>query len=237
MSGIGSSKTGPSVTLIDLYKLVAQARGLAPNQLSLDERLALRQRAIPVMWPGHQATGGSDRTERDPIEIVPYDPGWPLRFESWRDRLGTVLGATAMRIEHVGSTAVAALSAKPVVDIQVSVADPERESAYVPMIESVGVQFRSRDEQHRYFRPFSGRPREVHVHVCAVNSRWERTHLLFRDYLRATAGDREEYQAAKLQAAELWRDDRVAYTEAKTEVILRLMAQAEIWARDTGWRP
>jgi GrpB-like predicted nucleotidyltransferase (UPF0157 family) len=190
-------KRGVSVTLIDLYRLVADARGLALHELPLDERMRLRQRAIPIMWPGYQNPQGTDRAERDPIEIVPYDPAWPIRFESWRDRLAKVLGATVTRIDHVGSTAVPDLSAKPVVDIQVSVADPELEGAYVPMIESLGVQFRSRDRQHRYFRPFSGRPREVHVHVCAMRSDWERNHLLFRDYLRASPAARDDYQAPK----------------------------------------
>lgn len=144
---------GAKVTLIDLYRLVAQPRGLAPDELPLDERATLRDRALPVMWPGYQAPPGSERAERDPIEIVNYDSAWPSRFRSWRDRLAAALGATAKRIEHVGSTAVPGLAAKPVIDIQISVADPELESSYAPMIEGLGVQLRSRDHLHRFFRP------------------------------------------------------------------------------------
>jgi GrpB-like predicted nucleotidyltransferase (UPF0157 family) len=188
------------------------------------------------MWPGYQNPPGSERAQRDPVEIVPYDPAWSQRFQAWRHRLGALLGV-ATRIEHVGSTAVPGLAAKPVIDIQVSVADPESECAYVPMIESLGVQLRSRDRLHRFFRPFSGAPRDVQVHVCATGSAWERSHLLFRDYLRANSGARDVYLKAKLEASELWRDDRVAYADAKTEMIDSLMRKAEIWARDTGWRP
>jgi GrpB-like predicted nucleotidyltransferase (UPF0157 family) len=148
-----------------------------------------------------------------------------------------VLGVTALRIEHVGSTAVPGLPAKPVIDIQVSVADPELESAYVPKVESLGIQLRSRDAMHRFFRPFSDLPRDVQVHVCAAGSAWERNHLLFRDYLRANTWARDSYVKAKREAAELWRDDRVAYADAKTQVIDGLMRKAEIWARATGWRP
>ncbi len=105
------------------------------------------------------------------------------------------------------------------------------------MIEGLGVQLRSRDHLHRFFRPFSGLPREVQVHVCATGSTWERRHLLFRDYLKSNVSARNKYRAAKLEAAKHWSDDRVAYADAKTEVINRIMDQAETWAIDTGWRP
>lgn len=226
---------GDTVTVIDLYRLVAQRKGLQPHELPLVERVALRDRALPVMWPGYQVPPGSDRAERDPVEVVPYDPAWPGRFHSWRARLATSLASTAERIEHVGSTAIPGLPAKPVIDVQVSVSDPDLESSYVSAIETLGVQLRSRDSVHRFFRPFAGLPREIQVHVCATGSPWERKHLLFRDYLRSSKAARDTYLAAKLEAAERWRDDRIAYADAKTEVILRLMSDAEFWAREIDW--
>ena len=78
-----------------------------------------------------------------------------------------------MRIEHVGSTSVPGLAAKPIVDVQVSVADLDDEAASVPPIEEVGLQLRSRDELHRCFRPFRAAPRDIHVHVCHVGSALE----------------------------------------------------------------
>jgi GrpB-like predicted nucleotidyltransferase (UPF0157 family) len=99
--------------------------------------------------------------EKRRIVIADYDPRWPARFELERERIQTALGALALRIEHVGSTAVPGLAAKPVVDIQVSVAGLDAETAYVAPLETAGVQLRSRDGLHRYFRPFPGRPREV----------------------------------------------------------------------------
>ncbi len=226
---------GSSVTLIDLYRLVARQKGLEPHELPLEMRASLRDRALPVMWPGYEVPPGSDRVERDLVEIVRYDPAWPARFRSWHGRLATSLGPTAERIEHVGSTAVPGLPAKPVIDVQVSVPNPDVESSYVLAIESLGIQLRSRDREHRYFRPFSGLPREIQVHVCATGSRWERKHLLFRDYLRSSEAARDAYLAAKQEAADRWRDDRVAYADAKTEVILRLTKDAEDWAGKTGW--
>lgn len=182
------------------------------------------------MYDGFEIIAGTDRPERDPIELVPYDESWPHLYEEWRSRLAGALGSTARRIEHVGSTAVPGLSAKPVIDIQISVDDLEDESRYVPQIEALGVQLRNRDPEHRFFRPFSGLPRGVHIHLCAVGSEWERRHLLFRNYLRVDPAARDVYLAAKRSAAEMWSDDRIAYTEAKDDSIRKLTAAAEAWA-------
>ena len=225
---------GPTVTLIDLYAAVAAERGLAADELPLAERNRLRDLALPVMWPGFAVVARRDRAP-EPITVVPYDPAWAGRFESWRERLAGVLPA-AQRIDHVGSTAVPGLAAKSVIDIQVSVADPSRESEYVPQLVGLGLELRSRDDEHGFFRPLSGTPREVHVHVCATGSSWEYHHLLFRDYLRDAPAARDEYLAAKLDAAERWRDDRVAYADAKTAVILRVMRDARAWASQNAWR-
>jgi GrpB-like predicted nucleotidyltransferase (UPF0157 family) len=140
------------------------------------------------------------------------------------------LGDRATRIEHVGSTAVPGLAAKPIIDIQVSVEDIDDEAAYVPAIERVGIAFRARDREHRYFRPGGDRPRDVQVHVCGAGSEWERVHVLFRDFLRADAAAREAYRLLKLDLAARYRDDRIAYNEAKTSFILNALERAEAWA-------
>ena len=130
---------------------------------------------------------GEDRSS-DAIEVVDYDPAWPARFEAMRARLAEALGPVAVRIDHVGSTAVPGLSAKPVIDIQVSVPDVEDEAAYRDVIEGQGFLSRMMESHHHYFRPPPGLPREYQVHVCSVGSDWECVHLLFRDYLRADPG-------------------------------------------------
>lgn len=99
------------------------------------------------------------------------------------------------------------------------------------------MQLRSRDDEHRYFRPFPGRPRDVHVHVCSAGSAWEREHLLFRDYLRAEPATRDAYARVKEQAAAVWGDDRIAYTEAKGPLIRRTLRAADDWAVRSGWHP
>jgi GrpB-like predicted nucleotidyltransferase (UPF0157 family) len=97
------------------------------------------------------------------------------------------------------------------------------------------VRGRLRDDEHRYFQPPPGQARDVHVHVCQQGAKWERVHLLFRDYLRSSADAREAYAAAKHGAARIWGNDRPAYTEAKSDVILGILDQAEAWAAANGW--
>jgi GrpB-like predicted nucleotidyltransferase (UPF0157 family) len=219
----------PTATLINLYELVARPRGLGPEQLAIEERTELAERALVETYPGFEIAPNSARGV-EPIELVTYDAGWPARFEEWKRKLQHVLEPLQRRIDHVGSTAVPGLPAKPIIDIQLSVDNLLDEAAYVPAIESLGVQLRSRDHDHRFFRPFADRPRDVHIHVCASGSGWERRHLLFVAHLRANADAREDYLRAKELAAARWADDRLAYTDAKNEVIGMIMAKAERWA-------
>jgi GrpB-like predicted nucleotidyltransferase (UPF0157 family) len=227
---------GSRATVIDLDELVAGRQGLAAHELPAATRLGLARQAMAQMWPGFAVTEGSERP-RAPLVVVGYDPAWPQTYERWRQRIAAVLGRTAIRIEHVGSTSVPGLVAKPIVDIQVSTADLGGEPHYVPPLQTIGLVLRSRDELHRYLRPPAGQPRAVHVHVCAAGGQWERDHLLFRDYLRAHPAACLRYAEAKQANARRWSDDGWAYTEAKTGVILDILEQAEDWAAATGWPP
>jgi GrpB-like predicted nucleotidyltransferase (UPF0157 family) len=225
---------GPRATVIDLYTLVAAPRGLAPHELPAEERLALGRWMLPQVWPGWTVTKDSERAG-DTIEVAEPDPIWPRVFEQWRERLAGALRDTALRIDHVGSTSVPGLAAKPTIDVQVSVADLSDEGRYVPALEGLALRLRSRDDLHRYFRPAAGLPRSVHVHVCQTGTGWERVHLLFRDYLRGDPDACAAYAEAKREAAVVWADDRIAYTDAKAAVILRILDAAEAWARATSW--
>lgn len=227
------AERGDDVGLLTLYTLAGERQGLAPEQLPRDERHALARRALPVLYPGAQLVEGSERG--DPLTVVPYDPSWPAAFLTWRRRIADVLGAAALSVEHVGSTSVPGLPAKPVIDVQVTVPDFDDEPAYVPALASVGLQLRSRDLQHRYLRPFPGRPRTVHVHVSTPGSAWERDHLLFRDYLRTHDDARDAYGRLKLHLVEVWHDDRMGYTEAKGDLIRSILDAGRQWAATTGW--
>jgi GrpB-like predicted nucleotidyltransferase (UPF0157 family) len=150
------------------------------------------------------------------IAVVPYDAAWPEMFAAERDRLADALGEVAVRIDHVGSTAVPGLAAKPWIDIQVGVLAMRPWDAYRDPLLALGYAHHPDDLDHEFFdrRPY-------HVHVCAVGGDWARRTLAFRDLLRRDPAARADYQAEKLRlAAE--HDDVLAYTEAKTPVIRRL---------------
>lgn len=189
--------------------------------------------------PGREFRGGLVLGEErgDSVEIVPYDGTWPSRYQEMRRRLAEALGSVARRIEHVGSTAVPGLAAKPVVDIQLSVGDIDDEAAYRRSLESLGFGLRYRKPYWRYFRPVPGVPRDFQVHVCLSGGKWERDHLLFRDYLRAHPDRAAAYAALKRDLALRYAQDRIGYTDAKAPFIEEILSQAEAWAAQTGWSP
>jgi GrpB-like predicted nucleotidyltransferase (UPF0157 family) len=171
--------------------------------------------------------------EKRSIVVVDYDPSWPGRFEAHRATIARALGRVARRIEHVGSTAVPGLAAKPIIDIQLSVDDVEDERTYVPPLEHAGYSLRVREPGHRMLRVFD----EIHVHVCSAGGDWERRHLLFRDRLRRDGSDRELYARAKQELARRDWETMNHYADAKADVIATIMDRAEQWARQTGWTP
>ncbi len=175
--------------------------------------------------------------ESDPQPIALAEPSveWPARFEQFRSRLASALG-DGIRIEHVGSTSIPGIRAKPIIDVQISVPDITDETRFGPAIESIGVALRMREPDlgHVFFR---NNPRTVHLHVCQVGSRWERNHLLFRDYLRTHPDAARAYEEVKHAAVARYGADRLAYTEAKGPFIEETLATAEDWAARTGWQP
>ena len=154
--------------------------------------------------------------EKRAIVIAEYDPEWPARFQAEAERIRTALGPQARRIEHMGSTAVPGLAAKPIVDILVTVDDPADESTLVPALVAAGYELRVREPDHRMFRTPE---RDVHVHVWADNDPEVERHLRFRDRLRASPEDRGEYERLKRELAMREWDDVNHYAEAKTELI------------------
>jgi len=162
----------------------------------------------------------------EPIRVVSYDPDWPARFERERAAIEGVIGAWATGgIHHVGSTAVAGLDAKPVIDILVGVESLEAvrpcfeplaglEYLYAPYLEA---------EMHWFCKPAPER-RTHHLHLVPTGSRRYRDELAFRDLLRADPGLAKQYAALKHELARRHPRDREAYTEAKAEFIAAALA-------------
>jgi GrpB-like predicted nucleotidyltransferase (UPF0157 family) len=171
-------------------------------------------------------------TQDSKLEVVPYDPAWAVAFEEEAASLREVLGILALRIDHHGSTAVRGLGAKPIIDIQVSVATLQPLSAYGTKLEALGyVHVPHPDDR---FCPFFHRPAQWphtrHVHVVERGGSEERRTLAFRDYLRDHPDAAREYEglkrsvAAKIVGADPASQER--YAAAKTEFIERIVALA-----------
>jgi GrpB-like predicted nucleotidyltransferase (UPF0157 family) len=172
------------------------------------------------------------------ISIADYDPAWPVRFAELAARLRQALGDVALRIDHIGSTSVPGLAAKPVIDIQISVARLEPVDPFRAPLVGLGYVYRESNPERtkRYFREPLGEPR-THVHVRRAGSFSEQFPLLFRDYLRVDPAAAAEYAVVKRRLAAEFPHDGQGYTDAKATVVWRLVHQADDWAQRTGWEP
>jgi len=163
-----------------------------------------------------------------PVVIAPYDPAWPAMFEAERALLERQLeGYVVGGIEHVGSTSVAGLAAKPVIDIMVGVASLEASWSAVPLLGPLGYgyfPYRS-DVMHWFCKP-SPEIRTHHVYLIEHQSRAWLERLAFRDSLRADADLRTAYVSLKRELAERHREDREAYTEHKAGFIQDVVSRA-----------
>ena len=174
----------------------------------------------------------------DRIAVVPYDPEWPALFRQLGAALRGVLGDTALRIDHIGSTSIPGLAAKPIIDIQISVAGFDPLEAFRVPIESLGFIFRASnpDLTKRYFRETPGE-RRTHIHVRRAGSWPEQFALLFRDYMRTHDEDAKRYAEIKYHLAQQYGEDRHGYTDAKGPFIWEIMIKADRWNQSIGWSP
>jgi GrpB-like predicted nucleotidyltransferase (UPF0157 family) len=164
--------------------------------------------------------------EARPVVIADYDPAWTARFVVERERIRTAIGATALQVEHIGSTSVPGLAAKPVVDILVVVEEVDDDTSFCPALEAAGYRLRVREPGHRMFRTPE---RDVHVHVWQADDDEVAKYLLFRDWLRASPEDRTTYEARKRELAKQDWGDMNDYADAKTDAVNAILARARAW--------
>ena len=164
--------------------------------------------------------------ESPAIIIAGYDPAWQERFRREEARIRAALGEAALSVEHIGSTSVPGLAAKPIVDILLVVEDSADEASYVPALEGAGYVLRVREpdfDEHRMFRTPA---KDVHVHVFSPGSPEIERYLLLRDHLRENEEDRKLYARTKRELASRDWPSMQHYAEAKTEVIEGIIARA-----------
>ena len=174
----------------------------------------------------------------DPVIVTSYDPGWKRQFEAIGRKIRESLGPVADRIDHIGSTSIPGMAAKPILDIQVSVRALEPAHRYASGLRRLGFVFRAQnpDRSKRYFREPPGMER-MHVHVRATGSWSEQFSLLFRDYLRAHPVECERLSVLKRDLAKKYADDRLAYGRHKGPAVWEIMERATEWSQQIGWAP
>jgi GrpB-like predicted nucleotidyltransferase (UPF0157 family) len=168
-----------------------------------------------------------------PIRVEPPDDRWAEEFRRRADTVREALGEVARRIDHVGSTAVPGLDAKPTIDIQVSVADLEDLQSFRRPLERLGYTFHERSLEEVEHRFFSAPGRAAHIHICPSGSRWERTHLLFRDFLRTHPDVAGRYSWPPISARIMSRPE-TPITSLATLASLILASSRVFWSRLTS---
>lgn len=208
------------------------------------EAYAEKKRELAAMYPEDILlyTGGKSSVIRgiyramegrhpEPIVVAPYGEEWARQFEVVAERIRKAIPGALLDIEHIGSTAVPGLAAKAVLDIMPVVRDFDEARALVPAIEELGYWYCGENEiprRHYFVREEIDGTVSEHVHVLEDSSVEARKHRMFRDYLRGSELARRRYAELKLRLAEEHRDDRLAYTDAKTELVIELL-------REAGW--
>jgi GrpB-like predicted nucleotidyltransferase (UPF0157 family) len=171
------------------------------------------------------------------VILTPYSPDWPTQFHAIREELLSVFAPMLVTIEHIGSTSVPGLAAKPVIDVLLGTRSREDIESKIKPLGEIGYSYVPKYEieipTRRYFVKASATSLRVHLHAVELSSRIWQAHLAFRDRLRADAPLRYQYQTLKLRLAEEFADDKAAYTDGKSPFIQAVLASV-FERRDVG---
>ena len=196
----------PSDESVEFYK----REGFAPNPMLLER----------------QRDEGSRRVRK--VIVTEYDSNWPRIFGEEKKLIESAIGEHIVAIEHVGSTSVPGLGAKPIIDIQVGVRRLLDFKKCIRPLQEIGYEHHPAadadiPDERRYFRKSTDGVRSHHLHMCEFRSDWWINHLAFRDHLRENPEDARKYYELKKDLAPKYEWDTIGYTEAKTEFIVSVM--------------
>ncbi len=183
------------------------------NELQSDEEIAAAR------------IGGAE-LHNAPITLLPYDPDWPRMFEREASRIRSVLGERVLLLEHAGSTSVPGLSAKPIIDMILAVANSADEEAYVPDMEAAGYVLRIRETEWHEHRLFKGPDTNINLHTFTVGCSEIERMLRFRDHLRASESDLALYESTKHDLAQRTWKYTQHYADAKSVVVEEIHQRA-----------
>jgi GrpB-like predicted nucleotidyltransferase (UPF0157 family) len=199
---------GGSIAAVRMPPLPAPSAPLTPEQMA--------QRVV----------GDRPAEVTKPITVSPYDPSWPVRYRLEEARIRAALGVRALAVEHVGSTAVPGLAAKDRVEIDLIVADPADEDAYVPALADAGYPLATREPYWYEHRCLWTESHDVNLHVFGPDCDEYLRHLVLRDWLRARPDDRDRYAARKYEAAAEHPMSMAHYVGGKASVIVEILKRA-----------
>jgi GrpB-like predicted nucleotidyltransferase (UPF0157 family) len=168
---------------------------------------------------------------RAPVVIVDYDARWPAMYEEERQRVLNATGELIVAIEHIGSTAVPGLGAKPIIDLMAAVRRLTDAEECIEPLESVGYEYVPEYNkimpERRYFHKGPPERRTHHLHIVELTGDFWTRHLLFRDYLRAHPKEAQKYYRLKKDLSAKYHTDREGYTEAKSSFIESVISKAQ----------
>lgn len=173
------------------------------------------------------------REHNAPIQLIEYSAQWPVLFAREAERIRATLGDRVLQLEHVGSTSVPGLAAKPIIDMILAVADSADEPAYVRALESAKYVLHIREPEWHQHRLFKGPDTDINLHVFSFGCPEIDTMLMFRDWLRINDADRELYERIKRELAQQRWKYVQNYADAKTSVVAEIVARART-ARSAG---
>ena len=164
--------------------------------------------------------------EKGCVKLLPHDEQWHQLFADEKARLEDAIGAFIVGIEHIGSTSVCGIAAKPILDIAIAITDKANGEKCVAPLENLGYVYRGENgiAGRFYFR--KGVPRTHHLHMLLADSDELQNHLLFRDYLRRNKATAEEYDRLKKELAQKYELDRDAYLDGKAGFVERILKLA-----------
>jgi GrpB-like predicted nucleotidyltransferase (UPF0157 family) len=167
------------------------------------------------------------------IYLAPYDPDWPAQFSILAARVRQTLGDKALLLEHVGSTSIEGLAAKPIIDMLLVVADSADEAAYVPLLEAQGFVLHIREPDWHQHRLLKGVDIQANLHVFSEGCVEIKRMLAFRDWLRGHLADKELYETKKRELARRTWKYTQHYADAKSavveEILIRAMGDSKNW--------
>jgi len=222
-----------NVAAVTLYRSLGFRPAALPAGRTSDARSEYMEVALSGSQANHeladyvrQVTVGP--IERRPIVLVEHDPSWAARFARHAATIRAALGERALLVEHIGSTAVPGLAAKPIVDVLLVVADSADEPAYLPALEAAGYELRIREPEFHEHRMLRTAARDLHLHVLSAASSEIERYLLLRDRLRREPAERALYEQTKRQLAAREWPTMSHYAEAKGTVIEEILARARV---------